>query len=122
MGFTFVQLPNEPSPESLWSNLIWKDVTAEYAGLFFRAEGGSAADFGTVQVESSKRLVAVRYGQAPSQFATTISMPTTDVYSEIVLSGFYYSASGQGYSGLQFHNSVSETRPQNTAIRIWRRV
>jgi hypothetical protein len=37
----------------------WKDVTSDYAGLLFRAEGGGSEAFGQVQVENSPRLVEV---------------------------------------------------------------
>lgn len=123
VGFTFVQLPNEPNPAVLWPNLIWAEVTEEYAGLFFRAEGGSSAGFGTVQAESSNRLTDVEfYGPVVGEsFPRSISVPATNAFSDYIISD-YASQDAFGISGQRFRNSGSETRPRNTAIRIWRRL
>ncbi|CAG2174355.1 unnamed protein product, partial [Oppiella nova] len=45
LGFLYRQLPNTSAPGLLWPAMKWDDVTAQYAGLFFRAEGGTAATF-----------------------------------------------------------------------------
>ena len=44
-GFIYVQLPSQPLPTTLWPGLKWLDVTKEYAGLFFRAEGAGSSKF-----------------------------------------------------------------------------
>ena len=49
MGFLYTQLPNQSSPQQLWPNMKWSDVSTQYAGLFFRTVGASAEPFGTVQ-------------------------------------------------------------------------
>ena len=46
IGFTYVQLPHEKGPSDFWPEINWKDVTPDYAGVFFRAGGGEAAPFG----------------------------------------------------------------------------
>jgi len=51
IGFIYVQLSGQSDPKSLWSTMEWTDVTTEYAGLFFRAEGGQSAKFGEIQAE-----------------------------------------------------------------------
>jgi len=45
--------------------MIWKDVTSDYAGLFFRAEGGGSEAFGTLQNENfpSRYIDQVHYWQ-----------------------------------------------------------
>ncbi len=59
IGFIYSQIPDEPEPKIIWPNFEWKDITSEYAGLFFCAEGGDSAKFGELQSESSQKLIAV---------------------------------------------------------------
>ncbi len=63
IGFIYVQLPSQPDPKSLWSMVEWKDVTSDYAGLFFRAEGGRSAVFGEIQPENAPTLSSVESGE-----------------------------------------------------------
>ncbi|CAG2164420.1 unnamed protein product [Oppiella nova] len=51
-------LPNQPEPTVLWPKLYWSNVTPSYAGLFFRAEGGTSEKFnGNVQNDDSPRII-----------------------------------------------------------------
>jgi hypothetical protein len=43
IGFLYTQLPNQTSPVELWPNMKWTEVTQQYFGLFFRAEGGHSS-------------------------------------------------------------------------------
>ncbi|OXA54051.1 Conglutinin [Folsomia candida] len=122
IGFIYVQLPFHPSPQTLWPNLIWRNVyTSTYSGLFFRTEGGTAAPFGTVQTESSNRLrmSSVSYATTTS-YPTSINVPTSG-WSGYVMSGENPTTSS-AYDGLRFQNSGTETRPRNAAVRIWERI
>ncbi|OXA54964.1 Alpha-N-acetylgalactosamine-specific lectin [Folsomia candida] len=74
VGFIYVQLPFHPSPQTLWPNLIWRNVSSSYAGLFYRAEGGLAANFGSVQAESCNLLSNVNFGWMTS-VPNSISVP-----------------------------------------------
>ena len=51
IGFIYVQLSGQKDPQTLWPNTQWNNVSPNYAGLFFRAEGGNASSFGTIQDE-----------------------------------------------------------------------
>jgi hypothetical protein len=61
IGFIYVQLPGQPEPNTLWSMVKWKDVTSDYAGLFFRAEGGNSAAFGQIQDENVPRIASANF-------------------------------------------------------------
>ena len=44
IGFTYVQYPQQASPNELWGKIsTWEEIS--YDGAFFRASGGNAADF-----------------------------------------------------------------------------
>jgi len=40
ISFIYVQLPGEKSPTEVWLWMQWADVSATYAGAFFRVDGG----------------------------------------------------------------------------------
>ncbi|XP_035715507.1 uncharacterized protein LOC118438832 [Folsomia candida] len=121
IGFIYVQLPSHPAPQTLWPNVQWRNVSPTYAGLFFRAEGGTAAGFGTLQEESCNRLIGVNFawqsGKAPQQ----ISLPAAG-WSGYVMTGEDPRHAQYNVDGMRFQNSGAETRPKNKAVRIWERV
>ena len=47
--FIYVQLNGQSEPTQLWLKNKWKNVSAKYAGLFFRVEGGQSGTFGQIQ-------------------------------------------------------------------------
>lgn len=117
IGFIYVQLPSQPEPKSLWSTVEWKDVTSEYAGLFFRAGGGGSAAFGEIQSENSPRLTNIqsKEGIDGVHWRTINILP--GVWSERIYSGSWIGSSGS----LMFFVTTGEVRPRNKAIRIWKR-
>ena len=48
VGMVYVQYPGMPAPSSLFPG-TWTNISSNYAGRFFRAEGGDAASFGSCQ-------------------------------------------------------------------------
>jgi len=116
IGFIYVQLPSQPEPKSLWANVEWKDVTADYAGLFFRAEGENASPFGVIQEENAPRLIHVKRVEfQPS--ANEINILSNGALSAIIDSDHTIKTD----RGLQFTVSGGEVRPRNKAMRIWKR-
>lgn len=47
IGFVYFQLPLQSDPSALYPNTTWTNISATYAGAFFRAEGGNATAFGS---------------------------------------------------------------------------
>jgi hypothetical protein len=115
IGFIYVQLPSQPEPKILWSTVEWKDVTSDYAGLFFRAEGGGSAAFGEKQEESSYRLTQVENKRCSGGNPINVNVGT---WSDYVYTG---SDGNTEYWCLRFMVSNSEVRPSNKAMRIWKR-
>lgn len=44
-GFVYVQYSGQPTPKELWPWYKWSNISSDYAGDFFRAEGGDASTF-----------------------------------------------------------------------------
>ncbi|KAH9395941.1 hypothetical protein TYRP_020356 [Tyrophagus putrescentiae] len=53
LGFIYVQLPNQNSPQEIWPWMIWTDDSKQYDSTFFRVAGSKAEAFGKVQEDFS---------------------------------------------------------------------
>jgi hypothetical protein len=119
IGFIYTQIPGQPEPKKIWPNIDWKDITSEYAGLFFRAEGANSAKFEELQSDSSPRLIAVTSVFRHSDIIGTRMEVKSGEVSKTIYSGTY--GDGNNY-GFKFEVSGGEVRPTNKAIRIWKRI
>ncbi|KAJ6643680.1 hypothetical protein Bhyg_08644, partial [Pseudolycoriella hygida] len=62
IGFVYVQYPNRPAPGALWPTVKWQQITSDYAGQFFRAEGQNSKSFtGGVQDGDAPRFTEAQY-------------------------------------------------------------
>jgi hypothetical protein len=122
IGFLYTEYPNQPSPQEIWPNVIWEDVTSTYAGLFFRALGGESEKFGTRQDGNAPRLTSVS--------SKMVDYPKHTHYVDVPQHGssdWLHTGDDNGPDQLinswltSFTNTGGEVRPKNTAIRIWRR-
>ena len=59
IGFIYVQLSGQSDPNTLWPNTEWNNISKNYSGLFFRAEGGNSASFGQIQNEQARSLKVI---------------------------------------------------------------
>jgi hypothetical protein len=122
IGFIYVQLPSQPEPKDLWPTVDWKEVTSDYAGLFFRVLGGGSATFEQIQEENSPRVSKVQNSNLVElnqvKEDSSLSLPT-GVWSNKIWTG---QAPGHGSNiFLRFSVSDGEVRPRNRAMRIWKR-
>lgn len=116
-GFIYVQ-PHQSSPALLWPWAKWEEVTSNYSGHFFRAEGNGSAPFGIAQEDAirqhqhhdviriSKFSGEAVYLNGVSQFDRFISKETTGNIASID----------------EKFISPTETRPKNYAVKIWMRL
>jgi len=99
----------------------WKDVTSDYAGIFFRAEGGLSAGFSHIQEENSPRIVQVQNLQHPDQIKEEgLLSLSTGKWSNKIWTGQF--AGHPDNIFLRFNVSDGEVRPRNMAMRIWKRI
>ena len=125
IGFIYVQLPNQSEPQTLWPTVEWENVTSEYAGFFFRAEGGNSSKFGDTQNENIPTICYAKYNYTPfkfNEFETSFDFSPgsyvrlkTGVYKEHIHTNY------DSETGLEIKTSSGEVRPRNMAIRIWKR-
>ncbi|CAG2114244.1 unnamed protein product [Medioppia subpectinata] len=118
VGFIYVQLPNGTNPKILWPKYTWQDVSVNYAGQFFRVEGGDSLKFGAgIQDGNAPRLSEVNGGYNVTQVEHLVITPGQ-------LTPYIYTGSDSADRSryLRFLVSASEVRPRNQAVRIFQRI
>jgi hypothetical protein len=120
IGFVYFQLRGQPEPQAIFAG-VWENISSQYAGLFFRVEGGNAAPYGQDQgmdIQSHRhrqRLISPRLNLQRSfrraQEVDSGIHPLTDV------------TLNNDFEDLRVSNTDNtggtETRPINTTIRVW---
>ena len=123
VGFLYTQLPTQSAPTQLWPKTKWTEVTHQYAGQLFRAEGGGSAPFGKTQDQSYNRITAFRGDVLLNPSYKSFVRKTFNL-EEGAWSGVKNKedvTSPNVIDWLQFYSTKVENRPRNTAIKIWKR-
>lgn len=123
VGSIYVQFSGQAAPSDLFGG-TWSNVSSTYAGRFFRAEGGSAAAFGSTQGHGAPNATG---GVAP--IAAVSNLDSYGALSWDMLGQNSVSGSGheQGRIVMDLsksnstYGSANEVRPINSTIRIWKR-
>lgn len=110
VGSIYVQFAGQATPDTLYGG-TWQNISSSFAGLFFRAEGGAAAGFGSSQGDMLK--------------SHTHSYGMSRARDESSPNGYDFGW-GQGSGSVRtsaflYANGGNETRPVNSTIRIWKR-
>lgn len=62
IGEVYVQYPSQTAPQTLYNatgiKSTWTDISSQYSGAFFRANGGNSASFGSKQSEGIPNIKA----------------------------------------------------------------
>jgi hypothetical protein len=148
VGIIYRQWPNTPTPQSLLGG-TWTNVSNLYAGLFARVEGGNAAAFnatgvttqaqdvqphghaysgntGGMSVNASHTHTQYTAGSDDKNFSSNPGQfPPGDSNAGPYNTGDVFGATNtdhtHAFSGTTANAGSVETRPINTAIRIWQR-
>ena len=149
IGDTYVQYPQQASPNELWGDIsTWKEVN--YDGAFFRASGGNAAAFIEKSGVLSKQGQGIQSHNHNFSWSGTHNHGVTDPgHSHGYVLGVDDGGSGSGgertrryfsdastygaRTGISVNSATisiskttesaggNETRPENFTIRIWKR-
>ena len=118
IGSTIVQFPNKKSPSELGLVGTWENISSEFAGDFFRAEGGNASTF-----ESGEQL---------DRFQGHRHSSNTSINTAIGVHGFLTGNTDNPGDVFRIESPTTdgtngtprtgiETNPVNHTIRIWER-
>ena len=118
IGSTYVQFSGCSDPTTLFGG-TWSNISGTYPGMFFRAEGGSAAAFGSNQnggLPNHTHTVNIAWGNGGSSSTPMVrGEPDNDNFA-----GYKTFESGSA-NGNVLYGAANEVRPINSTIRIWRR-
>ena len=128
VGAIYVQFAGQTDPTTLFGG-TWENVSSIYAGLFFRAEGGNAAAFGSNQGGGAPNIVGFMGNVQMANWASTGAFyPNGTDGNEYNWNEFRASGSGQRGINMYFSAansngtySANEFRSANSTIRIWKR-
>ena len=120
VGFNYVQYPGESAPADLFGG-EWENISAQFAGQFFRCEGGRAAAFGETQGDAAPEI----YGE----FGNVLNQTYSGAFSR---GGYPLLSNGGSSTGgatvilkasasNNIYGAADEVRAYNSTIRIWKR-
>ena len=117
IGAIYIQYAAQADPTTLFGG-TWENVSATYAGLFFRAEGGAAAAFGSTQTDGAPNITG-SIGVNDGGYAS-------GAFSDVGGAGWNFATRGDTQINFVASNSngkyvLAEVRPANSTIRIWKR-
>jgi hypothetical protein len=131
VGAIYVQFAGQTDPTTLFGG-TWENVSATYAGLFFRAEGGAAAAFGQSQTDGAPNIygdftvsrsvdtLAWNLGQANGAFTMGNYTNTVGLNNySVATNGCPYAIFNASSNNVKY--TLSEVRTVNSTVRIWKR-
>ncbi|CAG2102106.1 unnamed protein product [Medioppia subpectinata] len=122
VGYIYVQYPHQSDPINLWPAYTWSDVTATYAGQFFRAEGGGSLTFNQgVQSEQAPKISKISWkSRREGEGNWNIDLPANG-WSDLIFGGLDGGFWGEKFGSRRFYVTGGEVRPRNQAVRIFKR-
>lgn len=133
----YIQYPSQSAPGDLFGLTTWTDVSSNYAGAFFRANGGSSAAFGTKQneelpnISGSVRFLAGTAGYSVGIIQTSnngVFIGNKDLGDQVGLPVVAESSPSlpttlNFNAGLQnsIYKDGGHVIPDNYSIKIWKR-
>lgn len=134
IGFIYIQFKGQSDPTTLFGG-TWQNISSQFAGEFFRAEGGNAATFGSSQAQSTQPHTHSFSGTTSSNGVHSHEYvkpnnpenklnPDSGSNAVRGISTSNSSSSGNHthtFSGTTGSYGSTETRPVNSTIRIWKR-
>ena len=127
IGAIYVQYKGQQDPTTLFGG-TWEDISNEYAGCFFRASGGDAANFGEENQKGGAPNISGTYRGFPrcDEGTGCLYTPVTQASNTNITDQVTLSQSGQwlhmdASRSSTIYQSINEVRPLNSTILIWKR-
>lgn len=127
----YVQFKGEKNPNDLYPGTKWQNISNQHAGMFFRAEGGAAASFGSQQAGGLPNITGsyMRNITQGTHDGSWSGVFTGSNYHTGITTGRSKDSNYYGAKTLNFNASLSnslygnasEVRPVNETFRIWKR-
>ena len=123
-----MQFPGESAPADIYGG-EWTNISSQFAGQFFRAEGGNAAVFGGTQGDGAPEVTGYANniacgGDASSDTSGALYRPSESNNNKATSTNPYGWKIQLALSlsrGNAVYGAANEVRPANSTIRIWRK-
>lgn len=126
VGFNYVQYPGESAPADIFGG-TWENISSQFAGMFFRCEGGNAAAFGEMQHGGAPNIEgyinSVMHWQNPA-YGGALNAGTASAGQNWYESSSYQCCYNHIFSAANSNGyyNANEFRPYNSTIRVWKRI
>ena len=133
VGSVYVRFKGQPAPNTLWGG-TWQNISSQYAGEFFRAEGGDAAPFGQSQAEGLPNITGQWYlsncSSGKSFGGTGAGIGSLRAVGKAEVSDLSVGSTLNIDYGLDLDASRSSNiygksnhnTPKNSTVQIWKRI
>lgn len=116
VGTVYLQFPKHDAPNVLYPGTTWSNISSTYAGLFFRAEGGSAGSWDALQSNQNK-------SHSHTGGFRERNVAGMDAYGTVArgIANCYDSGTSNrdSISATTSDDGGTEARPQNKSMRMW---
>ena len=121
IGFVYFRLPGQPAPNTIFGG-TWQDISSQYAGLFFRIHGGTAANFEGQQFDSNNRIIPQNESVKEHMHGYFKPDDAEELASKVEAGDIQLKAVKTiSYNGETINYGGTETRPSNFTIRVYKR-
>lgn len=123
VGSVYVRFKGQPAPNTLWGG-TWQNISSQYAGEFFRAEGGDAAPFGQSQAEGLPNITGrfVSWGVSGAfqlrYVGTSSGLGKGDYWYDQDKGEVHFDASLSS----DIFGKSSHVTPKNSTVQVWKRI
>lgn len=139
IGEIKVRYADQPIPSELYIATVWENISDQYAGKFFRSEGGNAASFGQSQSEGLPNITgtigvcSLQSSVNPEAIRNSVNGTSgcfKRPYNNSTAYGIPYSNLGvapntQTDLDASLSNNIygksNHVTPENSTIQLWRR-
>lgn len=123
VGSVYVRFKGQPAPNTLWGG-TWQNISSQYAGEFFRAEGGDAAPFGQSQAEGLPNITGrfvswdVSGAFQLRYVGTSSGLGKGDYWYDQDKGDVHFDASLSS----DIFGKSSHVTPKNSTVQVWKRI
>lgn len=127
VGFIYMQLRGQSTPDVLFNTTgKWQDISATYAGEFFRAVGGNSGNFGSKQAEGLPNITGMVASFVSLFFGASGAFSVTKKYQDRAQntpdSSYYHDLNFNASLVNSIYGASAHVTPYNSAIRIWKKI
>ena len=129
VGSVYVRFKGQPAPNTLWGG-TWQNISSQYAGEFFRAEGGDAPPFGQSQAEGLPNITGQIYPSDVYGLSAGENINGEGCFNVFQQNrGISFNTTGLTWKfnfdasrSSDIYGKSNHNTPKNSTVQIWKRI